>query len=301
MSLIDEIDSVRAHPVTAETQERARQEVARRATSARDGALLLAMLGLDGAPSKPARDNNRGWPSDLATPPPLDWCAQCGAEMTTNPGKGQVRRGSRELCELCHTRAKRAAAAKAPTATDQAAALRPRSIEWQDRAACRGLDPEQWFPVSLNDTATEARETCHRCPVRGDCRDDAIARGITYGIRAGYRLDVREEFLAMRGAKVLRRQVDPCCVCTECGREFSDRAKRRRCQPCQRGLVAPDEALEHIETLLSLGASQRQIALSAGIEPGTVCRIVNREVTHIMRETSARITAVTASCTAVPA
>ena len=36
---------------------------------------------------------------------------------------------------------------------------------WRDRAACRGLDPDIFYPVSDEDT-DEAKAICAECPVR---------------------------------------------------------------------------------------------------------------------------------------
>jgi WhiB family redox-sensing transcriptional regulator len=56
--------------------------------------------------------------------------------------------------------------------------------DWRERAACRGHDPELWFPVSYAPrTAAErdgiklAREICHSCPVRLDCLEFAARTG----------------------------------------------------------------------------------------------------------------------------
>lgn len=76
------------------------------------------------------------------------------------------------------------------------------TLDWLDRAACNGADPEQFF----SDTPSVQRGVidyyCDACPVREACRDKAIEQeGDTpkrqFGIRGGmtgparYRLAVQ--------------------------------------------------------------------------------------------------------------
>lgn len=60
-------------------------------------------------------------------------------------------------------------------------------MDWRKMAACKGMDPELWFP--LGDGA-EARAVCARCPVADDCLAWALAIGATDGIFGG--LDVED-------------------------------------------------------------------------------------------------------------
>ena len=56
---------------------------------------------------------------------------------------------------------------------------------WRHRAACRGHDPELWFPLSARtDEAATAKAICARCPVRSSCLALALA-GDEVGIWAG--------------------------------------------------------------------------------------------------------------------
>lgn len=41
---------------------------------------------------------------------------------------------------------------------------------WTDRAACRGVNPELFWPPS-GEPADQALALCMRCPVLGDCRE----------------------------------------------------------------------------------------------------------------------------------
>lgn len=55
---------------------------------------------------------------------------------------------------------------------------------WQQRAACRGSDPELFFPDRGED-ADPAKKICADCPVRQECLEAALARGERFGIWGG--------------------------------------------------------------------------------------------------------------------
>lgn len=65
----------------------------------------------------------------------------------------------------------------------------PRGDDWRDFAACRGADPEIFFPISLTgpsaDAARRAKEVCAGCPVRSACLSFAVRTGQAYGIWGG--------------------------------------------------------------------------------------------------------------------
>jgi WhiB family transcriptional regulator, redox-sensing transcriptional regulator len=60
---------------------------------------------------------------------------------------------------------------------------------WRDRAACRRLDPELFFPVSASGESLPqietARRVCERCPVRTACLRWALGAGQVSGIWGG--------------------------------------------------------------------------------------------------------------------
>ena len=62
-------------------------------------------------------------------------------------------------------------------------------MTWTDDAACRGTDPELWFPTSNVDAHRKyriCRAICAQCPVIAECEADAYNYGdIRYGMRAG--------------------------------------------------------------------------------------------------------------------
>lgn len=59
-------------------------------------------------------------------------------------------------------------------------------MSWRQRAACRDVDPELFFPP-LGDryAAADAREVCARCPVRDACLEWAMDAGVEYGVWGG--------------------------------------------------------------------------------------------------------------------
>ena len=60
---------------------------------------------------------------------------------------------------------------------------------WQERAACRGMEPSLFFPEDNprgHLMAPEARAICAKCPVRSDCLEyglrekDGVWGGLSY-------------------------------------------------------------------------------------------------------------------------
>jgi WhiB family transcriptional regulator, redox-sensing transcriptional regulator len=69
---------------------------------------------------------------------------------------------------------------------------------WRRRAACRGEEPELFFPVGSAGPAAlaqiaEAKKICARCPVRQACLVFAMATGQEYGIWGGLTEDERSQ------------------------------------------------------------------------------------------------------------
>ncbi|TDD62930.1 WhiB family transcriptional regulator [Kribbella antibiotica] len=67
--------------------------------------------------------------------------------------------------------------------------MRVRAAGWILEAACRGEDPELFFPIgttgpSLRQTEA-AKRVCHRCAARADCLDWALETGQDAGIWGG--------------------------------------------------------------------------------------------------------------------
>ena len=68
---------------------------------------------------------------------------------------------------------------------------------WSDRAACRGITDDTFFPIGTGKTATQqtrrALAICNTCPVTAACRADAIHTGETGGIRGALTPDQLEQ------------------------------------------------------------------------------------------------------------
>ncbi|GAA4630542.1 WhiB family transcriptional regulator [Actinoallomurus vinaceus] len=66
---------------------------------------------------------------------------------------------------------------------------------WTDLAACRGIDPELFFPVSAAgpalDQVSEAKRVCASCPVVSDCLAWALRAGESVGVWGGTTPDER--------------------------------------------------------------------------------------------------------------
>jgi WhiB family redox-sensing transcriptional regulator len=57
---------------------------------------------------------------------------------------------------------------------------------WRLDGACRGEDPELWFPDRSNSTkAKQAKAICGRCPVKDPCFQWAADVGVEYGVWGG--------------------------------------------------------------------------------------------------------------------
>jgi WhiB family transcriptional regulator, redox-sensing transcriptional regulator len=55
---------------------------------------------------------------------------------------------------------------------------------WRDHAACRGIDPELFYPVTDEEAGT-AKEICGRCPVRTACLEHALVARERDGVWGG--------------------------------------------------------------------------------------------------------------------
>jgi WhiB family transcriptional regulator, redox-sensing transcriptional regulator len=58
------------------------------------------------------------------------------------------------------------------------------AARWRERAACRGVRIEVFFP-GRGETAGTARQVCARCPVRPQCLEFAVSNRIVYGVWGG--------------------------------------------------------------------------------------------------------------------
>ena len=74
-------------------------------------------------------------------------------------------------------------------------------MNWSHDAACRGEDPELFFPVGTTGPAllqlADAKRVCARCPVQSACLQWALLTGMEHGVWGGMSEDER---------RVLRRR-----------------------------------------------------------------------------------------------
>ena len=58
------------------------------------------------------------------------------------------------------------------------------NLSWRQRAACRGVDPDIFYPSS-DEEAEEAKAICRVCPVRESCLEYAIINRERDGVWGG--------------------------------------------------------------------------------------------------------------------
>jgi WhiB family redox-sensing transcriptional regulator len=58
---------------------------------------------------------------------------------------------------------------------------------WREQAACRGENPELWFPATTGTSKQRAHAVaiCKQCPVRAQCLTYAVTRPELHGIWGG--------------------------------------------------------------------------------------------------------------------
>lgn len=75
-----------------------------------------------------------------------------------------------------------------------------RTEAWQERAACREVDPELFFPHPSDEAgAAVAKAVCATCPVLDRCREEGLMNREPYGVWGG--LDERERRNAIRRSR----------------------------------------------------------------------------------------------------
>ena len=75
------------------------------------------------------------------------------------------------------------------------------SLAWMTSAACKGTDPDEFFPLGKTITPA-AKAACSRCEVRADCLHDALA-GRWAGTWGGMGEDERRKLRRRGQAKAL--------------------------------------------------------------------------------------------------
>ncbi len=131
---------------------------------------------------------------------------------------------------------------------------------WRERAACRDVEPETFFPTATTGPArdaqvAEAKAVCARCPVRAECLTEALAR-IPYGIAGGLTEDERRKLRSTAR--------------TERG-ELSARTREVLSDGPSRGMSDQERARVGRE-LLATGRSPRQVAAACQVSQRTAER-----------------------------
>jgi WhiB family transcriptional regulator, redox-sensing transcriptional regulator len=72
-----------------------------------------------------------------------------------------------------------------------------KNLMWRQRAACRGVDPDIFYPVSEED-AEEAKAICEACVVREACLEYALAHRERDGVWGGATERERRRMLRQR-------------------------------------------------------------------------------------------------------
>jgi WhiB family redox-sensing transcriptional regulator len=70
-------------------------------------------------------------------------------------------------------------------------------MSWRQRGACKGLDPDIFYPAS-DDDAVEARGICMTCSVRDTCLEYALTNREADGIWGGATERERRRMLRQR-------------------------------------------------------------------------------------------------------
>lgn len=70
-------------------------------------------------------------------------------------------------------------------------------MSWRQRGACRGLDPDVFYPVSEED-AGEAKSVCSTCSVREPCLEYALSNREADGVWGGATEKERRRMLRQR-------------------------------------------------------------------------------------------------------
>jgi WhiB family redox-sensing transcriptional regulator len=72
-----------------------------------------------------------------------------------------------------------------------------KNLAWRQHAACRGVDPDIFYPVSEED-AEEAKAICTACPVHETCLDFALSNRERDGVWGGATEKERRRMIRQR-------------------------------------------------------------------------------------------------------
>ena len=72
-----------------------------------------------------------------------------------------------------------------------------KNLSWRDRGACRGLDPEIFYPLT-DEEAVEAKVVCGECGVRQTCLEYALSAREKEGVWGGATEKERRRIIRQR-------------------------------------------------------------------------------------------------------
>ena len=72
-----------------------------------------------------------------------------------------------------------------------------KNLKWRQRAACRGVDPDIFYPVS-EEESEEAKSICRVCAVRETCLEFALGNRERDGVWGGATERERRRMLRQR-------------------------------------------------------------------------------------------------------
>lgn len=93
---------------------------------------------------------------------------------------------------------------------------------WRDRAACKGMNPDLFFPE--NGQSPAAHMACAVCPVTAECLEYAIVSGETGGVWGGLCGKDRREY-----RRANRRQTFDIRICQVCEDTFTPNGPTNVC------------------------------------------------------------------------
>ena len=74
-------------------------------------------------------------------------------------------------------------------------------VEWHERAACRGMGSDLFFPsIGDHKKAQAAKRVCEGCEARADCLADALATNQQHGVWGGLTVRARRQLRARTAA-----------------------------------------------------------------------------------------------------
>lgn len=138
----------------------------------------------------------------------------------------------------------------------------PDTSAWRSRAACRGTDPEMFFPVAeagpvLERQIDRAKWVCDGCPVQLACREWAVD-SLPHGIAGGLTEDERQE---------IRRSRSP-----RCGRKVLPVVSPPRPRTPRRPLRPRWAIIADGQAALAAGTPRERVARELGVSRRTVDR-----------------------------